>query len=135
MSNEELWKRMSSLYYAKRVGEALSHWADNARWEAAYPVEGLPAVVEGREALTQMFAALVSAAENVEVHDVRFHQTADPDVAFVEERMVIDLVGGGGYENRIAMRVTFRDGQIAEMLEYADPRETQALLDSLAVVA
>jgi ketosteroid isomerase-like protein len=131
--NLAVWRRMSSLYYAKRVEESLAEWHEDARWEAVYPVAGLPSVVEGRAALTQMFAGMAAAAERIEVHDVRFHQTEDLDVAFVEERMVIDLAGGGRYENRIVMRVRFRDGLIAEMLEYSGPRETEELIRRLGV--
>jgi ketosteroid isomerase-like protein len=92
-------------------------------------------MVEGRAAVTRMFAGLIAAAERIEVDDVRFHQTEDPDVAFIEEHMVIDLTDGGRYENRIVMRVTFRDGLIAEMLEYADPRPTEELLRRLGVAS
>jgi ketosteroid isomerase-like protein len=123
---------MSSLYYEKRVDEAMEHWHEDGRWEAAYPVPGLPAAVEGREALREMFAGLVALAERIEVHGQRFHQTGDPGVAFVEERMTIDLADGYRYDNRIVMRLTFRDGLIAEMVEYADPGETRALLEKLA---
>ena len=126
--NEGLWKQMSSLYHAKRVEDALAYWHEDARYEAAFPVAGLPAVVEGRAALTEMFAALVSLAERIEVRDRRFHQTGDPDVAFVEERFIADLAGGGRYDNRTVMRITFRDGLIAEMLEYAGQHENEALL-------
>jgi ketosteroid isomerase-like protein len=133
--NEAIWKRMSSLYYAKRVDEALANWHEDARWEAVYPVKGLPALVEGRAALTEMFAGVVALAHRIQVHDVRFHQTDDPEVAFIEERMVLELVDGGRYDNRIAMRVTFREGLIAEMLEYSGPHETEELLRRLGVAA
>ncbi len=36
----------------------------------------------------------------------------------VEERMVAELADGDRYENRLVIRVTFRDGRIAHMLEY-----------------
>lgn len=52
------------------------------------------------------------------MHDVRFHQTDDPAVAIIEERMVTELVPGVRHENRFILRVTFRDGLISEMLEY-----------------
>lgn len=126
-SNQQVWTEMSSLYYAKRVDDAMALWDEHARWEAVYPVEGLPSVVEGRAALTEFFAGLASLAERIEVQDQVFHQTANPNVAFVEELMVLDLVDGGRYENRIVMRLTFRDGLIAEMVEYSGPRENSQL--------
>ena len=62
---------------------------------------------------------------------MRFHQTDDPDVALVEERMVADLVGGGRYENFLAIRVTFRDGLIADMYEYYGQVAHQAMVADL----
>jgi ketosteroid isomerase-like protein len=79
-----------------------------------------------------MFAGLIGAGERIESHDFRFHQTDDPDVVFIEERIVMDLTGGGRFENRLIMRVTFRDGLIAEMREYADRRALEGLLRGLA---
>jgi ketosteroid isomerase-like protein len=134
-NNQELWERMSSLYYDKRVEEALALWTEDARYEAVYPVDGLPAVVEGRPALIEMFSGLVAVAERIEVQDVRFHETSDPNVVFIEERMVIDVVDGSRYENRVVMRITFRDGLIAEMVEYADPRENETFLERLGQAA
>lgn len=52
-------------------------------------------------------------------------------VVFIEERFVIGLIGGGQFENRVNMRVSFRDGLIAEMLEYADRRAIEELLRRL----
>ncbi len=43
----------------------------------------------------------------------------------------MDLAGGGRFENRVVMRVTFRDGLIAEMLEYGDRRAMEDLLRRL----
>ncbi|MGP3915410.1 hypothetical protein [Nonomuraea sp. 10N515B] len=58
---------------------------------------------------TFAFTGLVAGARSIAVHDVLFHQTDDPDVAIVEERMVAELADGDTYENRFIIRVTFRD--------------------------
>ena len=116
--NERAWHASGALLYGGHIDEFIEYWQPDGRFEAAYPVAGLPAVVEGREALAAVFGGLGALATRIEVRDVRFHHTADPDVAFVEELMVADLVGGGRYENRLVIRVTFRDGLIAEMFEY-----------------
>jgi ketosteroid isomerase-like protein len=131
--NHATWKASAALLYAGRIEEFLGYWREDARYEVAYPIAGMPAVVEGREALGELFAGFGAAAERIAVHDVRFHQTTDPDVAFVEERMVADLVGGGRYENRLVIRVTFRDGLIAEMLEHYGERRHEELLRSLGI--
>ena len=79
---------------------------------------GMPAVIEGRDALGALFGGFGAAATSIEVQDVTFHQTDDPRVAIVQERMVAELHGGGRYENLLIIVVTFRDGLIAEMFEY-----------------
>ena len=59
-----------------------------------------PATVEGRDQFRPAVRRFRRRGDQIEVPDVRFHQTDDPDVALVEERMVADLHGGGRYENR-----------------------------------
>ena len=83
--------------------------------------------------LGQLFGAFGAAATSIAVHDVRFHQTDDPDVAFVEERMVADLRDGGRYENRLVIRATFRDGLIAELFEYYGEGAHAAMLGRLGL--
>lgn len=129
--NEAVWNQSSALLYDKRLEEFLAYWHDDARYEVAYPVEGFPPVVEGRAALGELFAGFAAVAERIGVHDVRFHQTDDPNVAFVEECMTADLVNGGSYENSLVIRVTFRDGLIAEMYEYYGQRAHEDLLRNL----
>jgi ketosteroid isomerase-like protein len=126
--NEAVWRQSSALLYAKRIDEFLAYWHEDARLELAYPIDGLPAVVEGRAALGELFSGFTAAAERIHVDDVRFHQTDDPHVAFVEERMVAELLDGGRYENRFVIRVTFRDGRIADMHEYYGQRAHEELV-------
>ena len=112
------WQESSRLLYAGRIEEFVQYWTPDASYEAALPVPGLPAVITGRDALQAAFSALVASATSIAVHDVVFHQSADPDVAFVEERMTAVLSDGWRYENRLAIRVQFSGDQIAYMLEY-----------------
>ena len=93
----------------------------------AYPVAGLPAVVEGHEQLRELFAGFAALAAWIGVDDVRFHATADPDVAFVEEHMTAELHDGRRYENDLCLRVTFRDGLIASIFEYYGERAHEEL--------
>ena len=112
--NLRTWQESSRLLYAGRIEEFVQYWTPDASYEAALPV----AVITGRDALRAAFSALVASATSITVHDVVFHQTADPDVAFVEERMTGVLSDGWRYENRLAIRVQFSGEQIAYMLEY-----------------
>ena len=116
--NEEAWRRSSELLNARRIDDFVETWCTDGRYEAALPVPGVPAVIAGRADLHAAFTGLVSGARSIAVDDVRFTQTEDPDVCFVEERMHAVLADGGTYDNRLCIRVTFRDGLIAEMLEY-----------------
>ena len=68
---------------------------------------------------------------SIQVHDMKFHQTDDPSVAIVQERMVAQLHGGGRYENLLIIVVTFRDGLIAEMFEYYGESAHENLLRQL----
>ena len=116
--NLRTWQESSRLLYAGRIDEFVQYWTPEASYEAALPVPGLPAVITGRDALRAAFSALVASATSITVHDVVFRQTADPDVAFVEERMTAVLSDGWHYENRLAIRVQFSGDQIAYMLVY-----------------
>jgi ketosteroid isomerase-like protein len=129
--NEAIWNEASALLFAKRIDEFVAFWQEDARYEVAYPIPGMPAVLEGREMLAEALTGLLSAAERVDVHDIRFHQTDDPNVAFVEERWDVDLTGGARYENTVVIRVTFRDGLIAAILEYYGERAHTELIQRL----
>jgi ketosteroid isomerase-like protein len=129
--NEDVWRRSSTLLYAREIDAFIDHWCEDASYEAALPVAGLPAVITGHEALHAAFTGLVAAARSITVHDVRFHQTDDPDIAIIEEHMVAELSDGDRYENRLIIRVTFRDGRISHMLEYYGQLAHQDLLRKL----
>ncbi len=132
-ANEEIFRTSAAALYAGDTEAFLNLWTDDARYEVAYPVDGMPAVVQGEDDLRAVFTGLGALATSIAVHDVRFHQTVDPDLAFVEERMVAELADGGRYENRLAIRVRFRDGRIAEMFEYYGERAHEALVARVLV--
>lgn len=116
--NESTWRASALALYAGDIPGFLDHWVAEPRYAVAYPIEGVPAVVEGRQAFLGLFGGFAAAAETIEVHDVEFHQTIDPDVAIVQERMVAVLKDGGTYENLLVIRVRFDGGRIRDMLEY-----------------
>jgi ketosteroid isomerase-like protein len=117
-ANEAAWHASGAALYAGDIDAFLTHWAPDGRYEVAYPVTGLPPVVAGHAALRELFAGFTALTASIRVDDVRFHQTADPDVAFVEEHMTAELHDGGRYDNDLCLRVTFRHGRIASVLEY-----------------
>jgi ketosteroid isomerase-like protein len=117
-TNEATFRASAVALYAGDIEEFLRHWVEVPRYVVAYPVAGMPAAIEGREQFVGLFGTLGAAAERIDVHDVRFHQTIDPDVAFVEERMIAQLKDGSTYENTLAIRATFEGGLIRELFEY-----------------
>jgi ketosteroid isomerase-like protein len=134
-ANEAAWHAAGAALYAGDIEASLAYWQPDGRYEVAYPVAGLPPVVEGHDALRQVFAGFASLADWIRVQDVRFHATADPDVAFVEEHMSAQLKDGGHYENDLCLRVSFRDGRIASIFEYYGERAHEELVNHFGVAA
>jgi ketosteroid isomerase-like protein len=127
-ANEAVWHASGAALYAGDLETFLMHWQPDGRYEVAYPVAGLPPVVAGHASLRELFSGFASLAASIRVDDVRFHPTADPDVAFVEEHMTAELRDGGRYENDLCLRVTFRDGRIASIFEYYGQRAHEQLV-------
>jgi ketosteroid isomerase-like protein len=126
-ANEAVWHASGAALYAGDIDTFLGHWQPDGRYEVAYPVAGLPAVIEGHDALRALFGGFAQLARAIRVEDVRFHATTDPDVAFVEEHMTAELHDGSVYENDLCLRVTFRDGRLAEIFEYYGQSAHEAL--------
>lgn len=133
--NEHTWTLTSECFYAKRFAESMALWTEDARFEVAYPVEGVPPVLEGRENLVALFEGVGSGVERLWATDLRFHQTDDPDVAIVEYGLHATLVGGAAYDTQIISRVTFRDGMVAAVREYYDHAAQVQLFRDLAAAA
>lgn len=129
--NESTWRASAVALYHGEIEEFLEHWTPEPRYTVAYPVDGLPAVIEGRDQFRAMFGGFAAAAERIVVSDVRLHQTDDPDVVFIEEHMTADLHTGARYENDLVLRVTFLDGLISSIFEYYGQAAHQGLADSL----
>lgn len=53
--NHDVWTESSRLLYAGRIEEFLGYWHQDASYEVAYPIPGMPATVQGHDALRSMF--------------------------------------------------------------------------------
>ena len=131
-ANEATWHAAGAALYAGDIDTFLAHWQPDGRYEVAYPIAGAPSVVCGHDEMRQLFAGFAALTAWIRVEHVRFHATADPDVAFVEEHMTAELHDGSGYENDLCMRVSFRDGRIASIFEYYGERAHEDMLRRLA---
>lgn len=131
-TNQSVWHAAGAALYGGDLDAFLAHWQPDGRYEVAYPIAGMPSVVAGRDQLGELFAGFAALTAWIRVDDVRFHATADPQVAFVEEHMTAELFDGSTYENDLCMRVTFRDGRIASIFEYYGERAHEDMLRRLA---
>lgn len=129
ITNELNWHAAGAALYAGDIDTFLGHWQPDGRYEVAYPIAPFPPVVTGHGELRMLFSAFGAHASEIRVDGVRFHETADPDVAFVEEHMTAELHDGSTYANDLCLRVTFRDGRIAEIFEYYGERAHAALIE------
>lgn len=129
--NESTWRASAVALYSGDIDTFLDHWVEIPRYSVAYPIDGVPQSVEGREAFIALFGGFAAVAKTIGVHDVQFHQTDDPEVAFVEERMVAELNDGGTYENKLVLRVTFEDAKIRDIHEYYGEVAHRALIARL----
>jgi ketosteroid isomerase-like protein len=127
--NESTWRASAIALYAGDIEGFLAHWSPQPRYSVAYPVEGFPPVVEGRDQFRMLFGGLAAAAERIEATEVRVHQTDDPNVVIVEEHLGADLHDGSRYDNDLVIRVTFVDGLIHDMFEYYGQVAHQQLAD------
>lgn len=133
--NESTWRASAIALYSGDIDGFLAHWTSEPRYRVAYPVDGFPAAVEGREQFRALFGGFASAAKTITVTNVVMHQTDVPDIVLVEEHMVAELHDGARYENDLIIRVTFRDGLIHDMFEYYGQAAHQQLAHRLSAAA
>ncbi len=132
--NEGVWREHGRLFSAKRFEEWVELWDPEGRFVVMYPVEGTPATIEGRDALLANFGGLAGAVAEIRVSTTEFAQTTDPNVAYVEYAMHMDLPDGGAYDNRMAGRLAFRDGRLPEIREYYNYPNYERFLRDIGVL-
>ena len=132
-ANETVWHAAGAALYAGDVDTFLTTGSPTAATRSPTRSPACPPSSAATSSCAQLFAGFAALAAWIGVDDVRFHATADPDVAFVEEHMTAELHDGGRYENDLCMRVTFRDGLIASIFEYYGERAHEDLLRRLGI--
>lgn len=132
---ERLWEDYARTLSARDAAAFAELFTPDARFVVAYPVDGVPPVLEGRDAVRGFIGALAGAVTEVWVSDAAVHQTDDPAVALVEYRLGVDLPGGGTYRDRLVARLTFRGEHIAEVLEFYGETAHAQFLRDLGVIA
>ena len=130
-NNLRLWTQHTASFEAGDIAAVKALWHEDGRIEVAYPIEGMPAVLEGRDAIAGLFESELESAESIEQRNVVFHQTTDPNVAFVEFSWHASLRDGSTYDNDYAARVTIKDGRFSAMFEYYGERAHADLIAKL----
>ena len=127
-ANEATWTEAMHRLSALRFADALELWVDDPCVRLVGAAPGAPSVVRGRPSLLATWQGLGAAVRRAAYHQLAFHQTVDPDVAFVERRMDLTLRSGQVVSLSALDRVRFRDGRIAELTEHLRPGEHERLV-------
>ncbi len=122
-SPRETVARFLAAVVSPSPGDMADCYADRVVIEMPFAAGLTPERLENtREEIRQRFAAGAAARRYTAVHDVRVHETADPDVLVIE--YAIDgtrVADGGQFTMRFVMVLTFRDGLIVHSRDYTDP--------------
>jgi ketosteroid isomerase-like protein len=130
--NAGLIAEYNALFAAKRFADWALLFQPDCRFEVAYPMPPLPAVLHGREELVGFIGAMADAVGDVRIDREALHHTVDPDVVITEHRLSVDLLRGGQYQNQYISVIKLRDGQIAEVKEYYGSSEHAAFVAALS---
>jgi hypothetical protein len=133
--NETTWSRYLDAYVRLRFAEAAKQFTPDGRIVFAQPVPGMPAAVAGRDSLLATWHSFGAAVHELRCEDVRFRQTDDLDVAFVEYRLRVRLRRGGVQEHRLLVRATFAGEQITELVEHYEGDAHERLLAAVRAAA
>lgn len=134
-ANEATWGEAMRRLCALRFADALELWADDPCVRLVGAAPGTPSVVRGRPSLLATWQGLGAAVRHAAYHQLAFHQTVDPDVAFVERRLDLTLRSGQVLTMSSLDRVRFSDGRIAELTEHLHPGEHERVVRAVQDLA
>jgi uncharacterized protein len=99
-------------------------FAPDAVIEMPFAGPGMPARIEGREAIRAYSRQMVASLLHIEAFEVvEFHQTQDPEVVVVEMRTTATLAGTGQSFTAASIQVfRIQAGQIAVFRDFANSR-------------
>jgi uncharacterized protein len=106
-------------------------FAPDAVWEWPFAgPAGTPARLAGREAILEHSRRVIASPLRVEEYEVtELYQTQDPEVVIAELRAKATVTTTGRSYTATAIQVLrIRDGQIAAVRDFSDPRVGEELL-------
>jgi ketosteroid isomerase-like protein len=104
---------------AMDVDAALANFADDAVQQMPFAPDGFPGRLDGIAALRRQYGGLPHAYRSMRFPVSRAVDYGD--VAVLEYRGMIELAGGGRYDNAYIGVFETREGQIVRFTEYFDP--------------
>jgi hypothetical protein len=118
---------------ARELEPWLALFADDAVVEFPYAAgTGLPARLQGKDAIRDYFARAPEVFQNFAFRDVRRYATGNPDVAIAEAHGSATIATTSRpYEQDYVLFVECRDGAIVRYREYWNPLAAQASFGGL----
>src|SRR6476659_6191015 len=123
-SLREVWEHLVSHQAERDIDGWVNCFADDGIWEWPFRLKGVPARMEGRQAIHGALAPVWERAKQsnrrITGHEhVVFHQTTDPEVAIVE----FDIVGEsarGTFRQSVVYLFRARGGRVLLLREFVD---------------
>jgi ketosteroid isomerase-like protein len=125
-------RRFFELLSAKDIDTWGELWHADAVITVAYPADGFPTEIRGKDDIVAGFHGLMANFETFKANLSGVYPAADSDAVCVEYSNDATLVGGVTYTNDNIAVFRFQDGLITEYHDYFDPRRFQTVVAALS---
>ena len=121
MTTAGLAERFLTALTTRDVNRVMPLWNADGVMEFPFVPEGSPNRFAGVEAIRTTLASAFVQRPKMAFFDVKAHQAADPDLAFVEFKGEMTLQSGAPYNNTYIAKVEARDGKLVHFKEFFNP--------------
>jgi ketosteroid isomerase-like protein len=123
-SLREVWEHLVSHQVTRDIDGWIECFAADAIMEWPFRLKGVPARLEGREAIRAAVAPVWERAKTtnrrISGHEnVVFHQTTDPEIAIVEFDIVGETVRGP-FRQTVVYLLRVRNGRVLLLRDFVD---------------
>ena len=135
----EVWEHLVSHQLTRDVDGWVSCFAADGVMEWPFPIKGVPARLEGPEAIRAALSPVWERARKtnrrISGHDhVVFHETTDPEVIIVEFDMLGETARGP-FRQATVYLLRIRDGRVALLREFVDTAALSELFQASAATS
>ena len=121
MTTADLAERFLQALTTRDVDQVMPLWNDDGVMEFPFVPEGSPNRFEGVDAIRTTLAGAFVQRPKMRFFDVKAHQAADQNLAFVEFKGDMTLQTGAPYNNTYIAKVEARDGKLQYFKEFFNP--------------